>query len=773
MKKSALLLSLLVLFSQFGFAQLSPDDLIISGYVTDVNGAALSGQYVCVYNTVTDPMQLDSICANTNSNGWYSIVIENGSVTGPNQTYGVYVMESCNNVQAYHTDEVSNGQGTIDTATVSFQFACGSNTGGGCNCEADIITSINPSDSTYFFAVDVPCGTAPFQYQWWIDGIVSADATPSHQFFQDGIYGVGVTVADANGCSFTAWDTLFVGNTSCTAYWYYNSSPNSTIPVGVPNAFHFSGSAPNTAYFQWTVNGMGLSMTSEDMNPSFTFPTAGTYNVCLTVIDSITMCSADFCANVTASGSNTGGCQAYFETVDSSGYSYFLNYTQGNPTGFSWDFGDGNTSNQTHPWHQYSQDGTYVVCLTVTGQNCQDSYCDTVVINTASTDSCSAYFSSSGPTPVGYTFSASIQSNLYNYTWTIDNELAQNSGTELYVPGFTEGTHTVCLTMSSGTCTDTYCETFVVGQDSTCEGLITGQVFAGTLNQPVDVAIVYLISYDDQTGLLAAMQATVVDSLGFYYFQNVPCGDYLVKAATTANSGFHSGYLPTYYGNSLFWEYAQEISVNEVMPSVQYDIVLIAGNNPGGPGFIGGNVLDGANKMEADGEPLEGVNVMLFDLTGNAVAYTYSDANGEFAFDGLAYGSYQVYAELLNHTTVPAVVTLSADEPMADELNIFVSENLISTGVAEVDFEAAVSEVYPNPVHDVATIAIDLQEACEVVVQVVDLTGRVIMTQSANIAPGVNSYRLPLNGVVDGNYMLSMREVKGAFHISRRFIVIR
>ncbi|MDA3910553.1 MAG: PKD domain-containing protein [Bacteroidales bacterium] len=35
-------------------------------------------------------------------------------------------------------------------------------------------------------------------------------------------------------------------------------------------------------------------------------------------------------------------------------------------TGWSWDFGDGNTSNEQHPLHTYTADGTYTVSLTVT-----------------------------------------------------------------------------------------------------------------------------------------------------------------------------------------------------------------------------------------------------------------------------------------------------------------------------------------------------------------------------------------------------------------------
>ena len=115
--------------------------------------------------------------------------------------------------------------------------------------------------------------------------------------------------------------------------------------------------------------------------------------------------------------------------------------------------------------------------------------------------------------------------------------------------------------------------------------------------------------------------ATISDKIGV-----IP--NLLIKAAAIANSAFYADHLPTYYGNSTFWQYAEEVGVSWVQPAVQYDITLIVGNNPGGPGFIVGDVTQGANKVADEGDPIEGIPVMIFDMAGNAIAYTYTDANG-------------------------------------------------------------------------------------------------------------------------------------------------
>jgi PKD repeat protein len=59
----------------------------------------------------------------------------------------------------------------------------------------------------------------------------------------------------------------------------------------------------------------------------------------------------------------------------------FLN-TSTNGNGYAWDFGDGNSSPSFNPTHTYVADGTYNVCLTVTGA-CEDvTTCEQIIVNT-------------------------------------------------------------------------------------------------------------------------------------------------------------------------------------------------------------------------------------------------------------------------------------------------------------------------------------------------------------------------------------------------------
>ena len=420
----------------------------------------------------------------------------------------------------------------------------------------------------------------------------------------------------------------------------------------------------------------------------------------------------------------------------------------------------------------YNATGTYTVCLTIVNadQSCQNTYCDVVVVG-SSNGNCDASFANSGETPIGYTFSANVQDpNLYYY-WEIDNAFV-GDGYEAYAPGFTNGVHTICLTVIDSLigCSDTQCITISVGTPN-CYGYISGQAYAGSNNQPLFDGTVYLITLDANTNQLTAVDSIVLDTSNSFFFGPLDCGDYMIKVAAAPNSQYYNGHIPTYHGNSPFWGFAQTISLAQVNTIITADVTLIAANNPGGPGFIGGDVTEGANKMDP-GDPVGGMQVMIFDLSGNAITYTYTNANGEFAFPDLAWGTYQVYVEVLGVQTIPAVVTIGPDNPSEEGVHIFASETLITTGIAEFNFEDAVSDVYPNPVVNEASINFNLEAEVLINVSVVDLAGRTVSTETMNVAGGESRINVSADNLKNGYYFLNIQDVEGNFSVTRKFMRI-
>ena len=495
-------------------------------------------------------------------------------------------------------------------------------------------------------------------------------------------------------------------------------------------------------------------------------------NACVAITDA-TGCTITVCDTLNP---NTSSCNALYSWAESNILGAPLPAVEFTDQSIGavywyWDFGDNSNSTDQSPLHVYNAAGTYVVCLTIVNANqtCQQTYCDTVVVGSPTSGNCSALFTNSGLTPIGYTFSANVQNPNLDYYWTIDNQYVGN-GYEAYAPGFTNGVHTVCLSVvdSLNNCFDQQCQTIIIGNNN-CFGYISGQAFAGSNNQPLDEGVVYVILHDQVNNTLTAVDSMVLDSSNWFFFGPLDCGDYLVKASATSGSQYYSNHIPTYHGNSPFWGFAQAVSLTQPNAQVTADVTLIAANNPGGPGFIGGDVTQGANKTDP-GDPLSGMQVMLFNLSGNAIAYTYTDGNGEFGFSNVAYGTYQVYVEVLGAQTIPAVVTIGPDSPFEENVHILASESLISTGIESFDFEGAISDVYPNPVGNQATINFNLDAEIAVQVSVIDLTGRAISTQSFSVGSGENVVRVNLENLKDGYYFLNIQDVDRSFSVTRKFM---
>ena len=136
-----------------------------------------------------------------------------------------------------------------------------------------------------------------------------------------------------------------------------------------------TGSTSNTV-FTWNLDELEKA-TVNTTTRKFIKP--GTYTVCLTM-DDPNGCHSTQCKQITVRST----CTAVFDFVkDPASNKYtFHNYSQGTlaSTSYTWDFGDGSTSNEKDPTHIYRSSGNYQVCLTVTDAtySCQSNSCSTV-----------------------------------------------------------------------------------------------------------------------------------------------------------------------------------------------------------------------------------------------------------------------------------------------------------------------------------------------------------------------------------------------------------
>ncbi len=129
------------------------------------------------------------------------------------------------------------------------------------------------------------------------------------------------------------------------------------------NLCHFS--QVNAALFPINVPVNPLSLTQQSIADTLSSLTHVTYQQAITVYEAcglVPACNASF---VVYPDSTIAGTYYGFNTSTGSNLSYL------------WHFGDGDSSIQAYPSHQYAQPGQYYVCLTVNnGAGCTSTFCD-------------------------------------------------------------------------------------------------------------------------------------------------------------------------------------------------------------------------------------------------------------------------------------------------------------------------------------------------------------------------------------------------------------
>ena len=143
------------------------------------------------------------------------------------------------------------------------------------------------------------------------------------------------------------------GGTPPTASFTVNPS---TVCIGQPVTLTNTSTGNPTSY-SWNMP-TGTPSTSTATNPTVTYGTVGTKTITLTATNSSG--SSQATQTVTVIGPPTA---AFTSTVN--GLTASFTYTGSSATGWTWNFGDGFTSNVQNPIHTYANPGTYTVTLTV------------------------------------------------------------------------------------------------------------------------------------------------------------------------------------------------------------------------------------------------------------------------------------------------------------------------------------------------------------------------------------------------------------------------
>ncbi len=202
-------------------------------------------------------------------------------------------------------------------------------------------------------------------YKWIFgDGSTSTDEKPNHTYTKAGDYNVSLIVTTAGGCSdtLTIDKAVKVGTAPKAAFF---ASP---LDVCARISVSFTDSSQGTVTdWLWQFGDGGESNLP---SPAHHYMDTGFFTVKLIVSnngckDSAVKYKYVYIRPPVASYQSSFSCSKPYERS-------FTDKSIGADT-WSWDFGDGITSNDKNPTHTFAQTGTYVVKLRVTNEQCYDS----------------------------------------------------------------------------------------------------------------------------------------------------------------------------------------------------------------------------------------------------------------------------------------------------------------------------------------------------------------------------------------------------------------
>lgn len=318
------------------------------------------------------------------------------------------------------------------------------------------------------------------------------------------------------------------------------------------------------------------------------------------------------------------------------------------------------------------------------------------------------------------------------------------------------GTYSVTVTYQQGSCNAT--GTGVVQVTGMGTPMVSGTVTLSNGITPLANSPVYLVVHDSTLNALSAIDTTNTDSSGYYEFCTTMGADtFYLKAAPQLPA--NPNHLPTYADTAVFFNNAEFFLSSASPQSVSWSVRT--GNNPGGPGFIGGLISQGANKRQGPGDPMPDQQVFLYSTTLNQfIGTTTTDVNGYFSFSSLPLGDYEISVDApgVDEVNVP-MVTLNSQIPSLDSLDLRLHstylELYVPTGIT-IPVTGTYFQVFPNPANGNQTLRLFMEEDNLVNIGIYDIMGRKV-AQITNEAMEQGSRSFQIDHLPSGTYFLKVR----------------
>lgn len=325
-----------------------------------------------------------------------------------------------------------------------------------------------------------------FKYTWKVNGtVVSHDRyLKSFGISKNGTYDLCCTVVDTcNKC-----DTTFCGSRTITCFRDCNwkaKYPNFVTFTAGSKCLNIEAGLNTSNYGcirqYYSLAGVSAGYDGKTYH-SWTVSKAGTYTICVKLIDTCSGCDTTLCKEVTVTSCCTPWTGAGFTVSNNSSkcmytftgkslsksclkYQYTLSTSS---TGGGYVIGKTSTID-----YQMTANGTYYVCLKITDtcNNCDTTICQTVKVDCAC--SAKAGISIDSTSSAGIVYLHSTSTGAYYYEWDFGDSSSSTSSNPAKHAYKASGAYNICLTVwdANKTCSTKYCITVKVLKTRSVAGI--------------------------------------------------------------------------------------------------------------------------------------------------------------------------------------------------------------------------------------------------------------------------------------------------------------
>jgi PKD repeat protein len=366
--------------------------------------------------------------------------------------------------------------------------------------------------------------------------------------------------------------------------------------------------------------------------------------------------------------------------------------------------------------------------------------------------------------PYTYQFTDLSTGSIGAWSWNFGDD--ENSTLQNPTHTYSEpGTYQIILTITSSCsyCSDTDTLQITIEENSFFN--LGGTVYGGEL--PIDEGFAYLYKMEDNQ--IVDVFASFISEYGYYDFYQLTEGDYILKAELSPNSSIFGEYIPTYYGNVSSWVDATTIQLQSDIWDANVQLIPVSSSSSG-TGQISGQVIKNSSPKEENG-PVANVEVLLKNQDDMVLDITYTDEEGNYLFENLEMGDYQIIVEITGKYCTPAEITLTEDTPIAENMVFFIDDNNIALSIQDhlPNSIGYIGEIYPNPSSNNANLCINVKEATMLSWQIMDISGKIIMQQNHPLFASENTIEIDLYNIDAGIYFLKL-SFENKYQTTRKLI---